>query len=193
MKKIILAVCFALLWVAQMEGADKKMQTATFAGGCFWCVQPVFDFMKGVTYNKAGYAGGDGTTPSYENYMQLGYVEAVQVKYDPTVVTYAALLENFWKQIDPTDGDGQFADRGVGYRPVIFYHNEEQKKEALAYIEKMKKTGKYKSKIKVQVIAYTNFYEAELYHQQYYKKNPAHYELYKKGSGREGYIKKMWK
>jgi methionine-S-sulfoxide reductase len=170
----------------------QKTETATFAGGCFWCVQPVFDYLKGVKTNIAGYADGNGEKPTYEDYMEKGYVEAVQVTYDPDLVSYEKLLETFWMQIDPTDPGGQFVDRGPQYRPAIFFHNEKQKKAALAYIALMSKSGKYDRPIRVEVSAYRNFFAAEDYHQEYHNKSPMNYMIYRAGSGRDAYIKKIW-
>jgi methionine-S-sulfoxide reductase len=172
--------------------ASDKLETATFAGGCFWCVQPVFDYLKGVKTNYAGYANGNGQKPTYEDYAENGYAEAVQVTFDPSQVSYETLLENFWMQIDPTDAGGQFVDRGPQYRPAIFFHSESQKKTALAYIAKMSKSGKYSLPIRVEVSAFKNFFPAELYHQEYHNKSPMNYMIYRAGSGRDAYIKKIW-
>jgi peptide methionine sulfoxide reductase msrA/msrB len=172
--------------------AQPKLKTATFAGGCFWCVQPVFSHLKGVKINYAGYANGKEADPTYENYSEKGYIEAVQVTYDPTQVTYEQLLEAFWMQIDPTDAGGQFADRGHGYLPAIFFHDEEQEKIAKEFILKMAKSGKYDKPIAVDVVKFINFYRAEEYHQDYKNKNRVHYELYRSASGRDAYLKKIW-
>ncbi len=181
-----------LLSVPSYAAGKDKIATATFAGGCFWCVQPVFEYMKGVKSTVAGYANGKDKDPTYEDYTEKGYVEAVQVTYDPAVVTYEALLENFWMQINPTDEGGQFVDRGAQYRPAIFWRDDEQKKAALAYKEKMSKSGKYDAPIKVEISAFVNFYPAEEYHQDYHKKNAFRYNIYRMGTGRDAYIKKIW-
>jgi methionine-S-sulfoxide reductase len=170
----------------------EKLETATFAGGCFWCVQPVFDYIKGVKKTEAGYANGNGQNPTYEDYAENGYVEAVRVTYDTSQTTYKELLDNFWKQIDPTDPGGQFVDRGPQYRPAIFWNDAEQKKTAEKYKEDMAKSGRYNKPIRVEISKYENFFAAEDYHQEYHNKNALHYQLYRLGSGRDNYIKKIW-
>jgi methionine-S-sulfoxide reductase len=194
MNNIILVFLAVLFFVTAPLAvfASGKTETATFAGGCFWCVQPVFDYLKGVKTNFAGYANGDGQKPSYEDYAENGYAEAVQVTFDPSQISYETLIENFWMQIDPTDAGGQFVDRGPQYRPAIFFHSESQKKAALAYIAVMSKSEKYSSPIRVEVTAFKNFFPAEAYHQEYHNKSPMNYMIYRAGSGRDAYIKKIW-
>lgn len=169
-----------------------KTEHAIFAGGCFWCVQPVFDKIEGVKSVRAGYIGGQVKNPTYEQVSAgtTGHFEAADVEYDPGKVSYEKLLEAFWPNIDPTDGGGQFYDRGSQYHTAIFYVNDEQKKLAEASKEKVaKQLGK---PIATKIMAASEFYPAEDYHQDYYKKNPIRYNAYKKGSGREETLKDVW-
>mgnify|MGYP000986807468 CR=1 FL=1 len=169
----------------------KNMHIATLAGGCFWCVEADMEKLPGVVKAVSGYAGGSGKTPTYETYAQLGYVEAVQVYYDPKRLPYEALLNYFLQHIDPTDGGGQFADRGAGYRTVIFYMNDEEKSAAEKALRALAATGKYTKPIVTAVAKFTNFYPAETYHQDYFKKNSIRYNLYRKGSGREAFLERV--
>lgn len=175
--------------------AENKYQKATFAGGCFWCMQGPFDFLEGVISTKAGYTGGKIENPSYEEVSTgtTGHAEAVEVLYDPQKISYKELLEVFWRNIDPTTRDQQFADRGNQYRTAIFYHDEEQKKLAEQSKSELEKSGKFNKPIVTEIIEATRFYPAEDYHQDYYKKNPFRYEMYKQGSGRTSFIERMWK
>lgn len=172
--------------------ADAK--TALFGGGCFWCMQPSFDNTKGVTSTSVGYAGGDAKTANYDAVSTgtTGHVEVIQITYDAAQVTYETLLQTYLENIDPTDAEGQFADKGPQYRTVIFYADAVQKtaaEKALAAI-----APKFApSPIAVLIKPTSPFYAAEDYHQRYYEKNAAHYNAYKKGSGRAGYIEKTWK
>ena len=145
--------------------------TATFAGGCFWCVESDFEKVPGVLKVISGYTGGTGDNPTYETYAGKGYVEAVQVFYDPAKVTYEQLLGVFWRHIDPTDGGGQFVDRGPQYRSVIFYHDEEQRRLAEESKEELGKTGRFAKPIATEIIQFKKFYDAEEYHQDYLQKN----------------------
>lgn len=165
---------------------------ATFAGGCFWCMEPPFDKTPGVLETIVGYTGGHQEDPTYEEVTtgKTGHVEAVRVRFDPTKVSYEKLLEVFWRNIDPTQTDGQFADRGSHYRTFVFYHSEEQR--ALAERSKTELSKKFTQPIATQIAPATAFYGAEDYHQEYYKKNPTRYKLYKLGSGRQDYIAKQW-
>jgi len=172
----------------------KMALLATFAGGCFWCMQPVFDQMPGVLHTQVGYTGGLSKNPTYEQVStgKTGHAEAIEIQYDPEKITYKALLTAFWHSIDPTTRDQQFADRGTQYRTVIYYHSDAQKKEALASKAQLQATGKFDKPIVTTIESAKPFYPAEGYHQCYYKSNPLHYEAYKIGSGRAGYIKRMW-
>lgn len=173
---------------------DKMLRVATVAGGCFWCTEADFEKLPGVVKAISGYTGGHKENPSYEEVSSgtTGHVEAVQVYYDPSKLTYEELLDYFWRHIDPTDGGGQFVDRGSQYRSVIFYHDEEQKKLAEKSKEDLSKSGKFNKPVVTEIIKFTKFYEAEEYHQDYYKKNPLRYKYYRYNSGRDQFLKKVW-
>lgn len=176
-----------------MTQAKTTPQTALFAGGCFWCMQPSFDNTAGVISTSVGYAGGAAETANYDAVSggKSGHVEVIQITYDPAKVSYETLLETYWENIDPTDGKGQFADRGSHYIPAIYYADDAQKNAA----EKSKQTiaAKFAPKpIAVSIIPAPHFYTAEIYHQRYYEKNATHYNAYKKGSGRADYLKETW-
>ncbi len=177
--------------IATSEGA-KTMETATFAGGCFWCVQPPFEKLPGVSQVLAGYAGGTGADPTYSDYAEKGYVEAVQIMYDPSQISYGDLLNVFWRQINPTDAGGQFVDRGPQYRSVIFYHNEEQKREAEKSKADLAASGRFSQPIVTEIIPSTTFTKAEEYHQDYHSKNPTRYSYYRWRSGRDQFLDKTW-
>lgn len=166
--------------------------TATFAGGCFWCAESDFEKAPGVLKVVSGYTGGKGENPSYESYGAKGHIEAVQVFYDPSKVTYAQLLDEFWRHIDPTDAGGQFVDRGPGYRSAIFYHDEEQRQLAEKSKEALAKSGRFAKSIVTEIIKFERFYNAEDYHQDYYKNNPIRYKSYRNGSGRDQFLEKVW-
>ncbi|MBU0731703.1 peptide-methionine (S)-S-oxide reductase MsrA [Patescibacteria group bacterium] len=171
------------------EGA----QTATFAGGCFWCSVKTFNDLDGVIDVVSGYTGGTVQNPTYEQVSSgtTGHYEAVQVTYDPNIISYEDLLEFYWLHIDPTDELGQFADKGPQYRTAIFYQNDEQKKLAEDSKKELEKSGKF-SKIATQILPATIFYAAEEYHQDYYKKNPVQYKAYEVGSGRSSGTEEIW-
>ncbi|HEX3037211.1 MAG TPA: peptide-methionine (S)-S-oxide reductase MsrA [Thermodesulfobacteriota bacterium] len=173
---------------------NDKLEKATFAGGCFWCMQPPFDRLEGVVSTKVGYTGGKKKNPTYEQVCsgETGHAEAIEITYDPSQVSYEELLNVFWTNIDPTDSGGQFYDRGSQYRIAIFYHNEEQKRLAEASKEKLEKSGKFDRPIAAEIVSASEFYEAEENHQEYYKKSPYRYKSYSYMSGREGYLEKTW-
>ena len=173
----------------------KNIDKATFAGGCFWCTESDFEKIDGVLEVVSGYTGGDEENPTYEqvSYGRTGHYEAVQVLYDSEKITYSELLEVFWRHVDPTDAGGQFVDRGRQYRSAIFYHNEEQKAAAEKSKEKMDKSVVFKRPIVTEIIPFKKFYMAEDYHQDYYKKNPRRYKMYRSGSGRDQFIESTWK
>ncbi len=170
------------------------MKKATFAGGCFWCMQPPFRNLDGVTDVVSGYAGGTKANPTYEEVSSgtTGHLESVQVTYDPDEISYDQLLDVFWRQIDPTDAEGQFADKGSQYHTAIFYHDDEQKRLAEASKKNLDRSGKFKKPVATEIRPYTSFYPAEGYHQDYDKKNPGRYHEYKTFSGRESYLAKTW-
>ena len=171
-----------------------KTETATFAGGCFWCMQPTFNEFKGVISTKVGYTGGHTVNPTYEDVCTgtTGHAEGIEIIYDPVKVTYSELVEEFWHNIDPTSLNQQFADHGTQYRSAIFYHSAEQKRIAEASKAKLAASGKFKKPIVTEIVPASTFYPAEDYHQDYYKKNTLHYRAYKVGSGRAGFIEKTW-
>ena len=186
MKKLLLVlicVTAALIPIGQ-AGAAPDLEKATFAGGCFWCMEPSFEQTPGVVKVTAGYLGGSGKNPTFETFASSGYVQGVEIRYDPAKVSYSQLLEIFWKQIDPTDPGGQFGDRGPQYRSIIFYQNKGQKRLAERSKETLKKSGHYSKSITTEILPATEFYEAEAAHQSFYIKNPLKYKLYRARSGR---------
>jgi peptide methionine sulfoxide reductase msrA/msrB len=191
---LVIAVLVAVGVTSTTPAQSGKLAKATFAGGCFWCMEPPFEKLKGVASVTSGYTGGKETGPSYQEVSsgRTGHVEAVQVKFDPTVISYDYLLKVFWRQIDPTDDGGQFADRGKQYRTAIFAHDRKQREQADASKRKLEKSGIFKAPIVTEIRWAEPFYAAEAYHQDYYKKNPAHYKRYRAGSGREGFLKAVW-
>lgn len=194
-KKIIL-LCLSILTLGNAMKANSENQSkyeiATFAGGCFWCMQPPFEKLHGVIKVVSGYANGEGESPTYEDYAKKNYVEAIQITYDPKIVSYNNLLDVFWKQIDPTDSSGQFVDRGPQYRAAIFYHDDEQKKMAEQSKNELEKSGRFSKPIITEITKLTNFYRAEEYHQDYDKKNPIRYKFYRFNSGRDSFLDKAW-
>jgi peptide methionine sulfoxide reductase msrA/msrB len=180
----------------EMEMAKEGMslRKATFAGGCFWCTEADFEKLHGVVKVISGYTGGNKENPAYEEVSSgtTGHVEAVQVYYDPSKITYEELLDYFWKHVDPTDGSGQFVDRGAQYRSVIFYHDEDQKRSAEKSKEALSKSGKFNKPIVTEILKFTRFYEAEDYHQDYYKTHSLKYKFYRFGSGRDQFLEKTW-
>jgi peptide methionine sulfoxide reductase msrA/msrB len=180
----------------EMEMAKEGMslRKATFAGGCFWCTEADFEKLHGVVKVISGYTGGNKENPAYEEVSSgtTGHVEAVQVYYDPSKITYEELLDYFWKHVDPTDGGGQFVDRGAQYRSVIFYHDEDQKRSAEKSKEALSKSGKFNKPIVTEILKFTRFYEAEDYHQDYYKTHSLKYKFYRFGSGRDQFLEKTW-
>ncbi len=172
----------------------EKIEQATFAGGCFWCMVKPFDQFEGVKSVVAGYTGGHKEDPTYEEVCThtTGHYEAVQVTYDAEKLDYLELVEAFFKSIDPTDAGGQFHDRGESYKTAVFYHDEVQRQIAENYKEELERSGRFNKPIATAIIPAVKFYSAESYHQDYYKNNPFRYNLYYKGSGREGFIDKYW-
>ncbi len=176
----------------EMEG---NMKTATFAGGCFWCVEADFEKFDGVIEAISGYTGGQRDNPTYKEVSAggTGHTEAVQVIYDPDKVSYSQLLDVFWRHMDPTDPGGQFVDRGSQYRSGIFYHDDEQKRLAQESKMALEKSGRFNRPIVTEITMLTRFYRAEDYHQDYYKKNPLRYKFYRSGSGRDKFLKQAWR
>lgn len=173
----------------------EQYEVATFAGGCFWCMVKPFDEQPGIIKVVSGYTGGHKENPTYKEVCSetTGHYEAVQITFDSEVFPYEKLLELYWPQIDPTDAGGQFADRGDSYRTAIFYHNEHQKTLAEESKQQLEASGRFSEPIATQILPAKPFYEAEEYHQGYYKKNKFRYAMYRRGSGRDRFIKENWK
>ena len=174
--------------------AASRQEKATFAGGCFWCMEAPFDKLPGVVSVTSGYTGGTVKNPTYQQVSAggTGHAEAVQVVYDPTRIGYDKLLDAYWHNTDPTVGDRQFCDVGSQYRPAIFYHGEEQRRLAVKSKETLGKTKPFKEPIVTEITAAGEFYPAEEYHQHYYKKNPIRYRYYRNGCGRDQRLKALW-
>ncbi len=192
-----LGICFgaALCSAAENEGAggaDQGPATAIFAGGCFWCMEEPFEVLDGVKSVISGYSGGSTENPTYENYADGGHIEVVKITYDPAVVSYARLLEVFWMQIDPTDPDGQFVDRGKEYSTAIFYTTPRQQRLAEESKAELEARGVFPEPIVTPIKPAEPFYPAEDYHQDYYKNNPLRYKYYRNRSGRDDYLDRIW-
>jgi len=170
------------------------LERATFAGGCFWCMEPPFEKLDGVVDVRSGYSGGEEENPKYQDVASglTGHFESVQIVYDPNVVSYSELLDVFWRQINPTDSGGQFVDRGHQYQSAIFYHDENQKRLAEESKEELDESGILESVIVTEILGFEIFYDAEEYHQDYYKKSPLKYKFYRYNSGRDDYLQKTW-
>ncbi|TDF99766.1 peptide-methionine (S)-S-oxide reductase MsrA [Paenibacillus piri] len=177
-----------------MKEAEQELQLATFAGGCFWCMVKPFDKLPGIISVISGYTGGYTDNPTYEEVGSetTGHAEAVQITFQPAVFPYRRLLELFWKQIDPTDQEGQFHDRGYSYRTAIFVHNEAQRKEAEASKHELRASGRFKKPIVTEIVKAGPFYTAEEEHQDYYKTHYMHYKLYRDSSGRDEFAQRHW-
>jgi peptide-methionine (S)-S-oxide reductase len=184
-----------LLVTAGGQAAEEpKLAKATFAGGCFWCMEEAFEKVDGVISVTSGYTGGRKSNPTYEEVSAggTGHAEAVEVLFDPAKTTYAKLLEAFWRNIDPTTPDRQFCDRGNQYRPAIFYHDDEQKRLAEDSKRALEKAKPFKEPIATEIVAVSTFYQAEDYHQDFYKKNPVRYKFYKYSCGRAQRLEELW-
>jgi len=175
-------------------GDNSKSEIATFAGGCFWCMEPPFEKLPGVQAVVSGYTGGDKKNPTYKEVSHglTHHVEAIQIHFDPALVSYGDLLEVFWRNINPTDAGGQFVDRGNSYVTGIFVHNDQQKQIAETSRKKLSESGRYDKKIVTPITRAKEFYAAEEYHQDYYKKSPVRYKFYRYSSGRDDYLDKTW-
>jgi methionine-S-sulfoxide reductase len=169
-------------------------KTAVFAGGCFWCIQPAFDKASGVVKTVVGYCGGTEPSPTYSlvTSEKTKYRESIEITYDPAKISYDQLLDIYWRQIDPTQSDGQFTDVGPSYRAAIFYGNAEEKKIAEASKEKLARSGKFKKPIATEILPALKFWPAEDYHQKYYRENPERFEAFEEGSGRVSFKKDKW-
>jgi peptide-methionine (S)-S-oxide reductase len=177
---------------AAKGAVDDRLAVATFAGGCFWCMEPPFDELPGVVSTTSGYTGGSKVNPTYEQVSsgKTGHAEAMQVRYDPTRISYEKLLDVFWRNIDPLTANRQFCDRGPQYRSAIFYHDEEQRR--LAQSSKQALDGRFGEPIVTEIEPAGAFYPAEEYHQDYYKKNPLRYKLYRWNCGRDARLTEVW-
>jgi methionine-S-sulfoxide reductase len=199
-RTLILSLGYALIAagsIASSQGQNSspaETRTAIFAGGCFWCIQPAFDKATGVIKTVVGYCGGTEPNPTYEivSSEKTGYRESIQITYDPATISYDQLLDIYWRQIDPTQADGQFTDIGRSYRAAIFYGNNDEKKIAEASKEKLARSGKFNKPIVTEILPAMKFYPAEVDHQKYYEKNPEHFEAFERGSGRVSFQKKTW-
>jgi len=191
---IYLAIACAALISCQLFASpqNKNLERATFAGGCFWCMEPAFDGVEGVVRTTVGYTGGHVKNPTYEEVSsgKTGHAEAIQIVYDPQKISYRELLDIFWHNVDPTVKDQQFCDKGNQYRSEIFYHDEKQKQEAEYTKQQL---SKYFDNIFTSISPLSQFYPAEEYHQNYYKKNPYRYKVYRYLCGRDQRLKNLWR
>lgn len=174
--------------------ASQGFAKATFAGGCFWCMEPPFEHLSGVVSVTSGYMGGHKTNPTYQEVSSggTGHAEAVEIVYDPAKISYSRLLDVFWRNIDPLDAAGQFCDKGQPYRSAIFYHNDEQKRLAEASKLALTQSGRFKQPIVTTIVPATTFYLAEDYHQHYSQKNPLRYKYYRYSCGRDQRLEELW-
>jgi peptide-methionine (S)-S-oxide reductase len=192
---ITIVAVFALAGQAIAQDTSEDTAKATFAGGCFWCMEPPYDELDGVVSTVSGYAGGDVEDPTYQEVVRgnTGHLEVMQVTYDPEEVSYEELLEVFWRNIDPVDGGGQFCDRGEQYTTAIFYHNEEQRRKAEESKREIQNLDQFEAReIKTDIRPLEEFYRAEDYHQNYYQKNPLRYRLYYNACGRGQRLEELW-
>ncbi len=191
---VILVLMLALFGGTSMTTVknNNTHKTVLLAGGCFWCLESAFDNVDGVVDVVSGFAGGTQADPTYKNYADSNHVETVDITYDPQKISYKQLLDIFWRNIDPTDKDGSFADRGPQYRSIIFYLDEAQKKEAQESKEQLEKSKRFSKPIVTEILQATPFYKAEEYHQDYAKKNPIRYKWYYNRSGRPAFFKNIW-
>jgi peptide-methionine (S)-S-oxide reductase len=186
------------LWLLLSAGAagqgaqQQRTETATFAGGCFWCVEADFDKVAGVLATTSGYTGGRTPHPSYEAVVQggTGHAEAVEIAFDPAKVSFQQLLDVLWRNVDPFARDSQFCDHGSQYRSAIFYHGDEQRR--LAEASKAAVAARFKRPVETEIVAAGPFYKAEDYHQDYYRKNPLRYNFYRAGCGRDARLEELW-
>src|SRR5438046_5112310 len=188
--------CLALAAASYGQSpARATTRTAVFAGGCFWCIQPAFDKAPGVIRTVVGYCGGTEPNPSYElvSSEKTRYRESIEITYDPAKISFAQLLDIYWRQIDPTQADGQFTDLGPSYRAAIFVANDDERKIAEASKEKLRLSGKFSKPIVTEILPAMKFYLAEAYHQKYYRQNSERFEAFEVGSGRAAFQKRTWK
>lgn len=190
----LLATIFVGRRAKVQAAGDGNLKTATFAGGCFWCMEPPFDKIEGVVSTTSGYIGGRTKNPSYEEVSSgvTGHAEAVQIVFDPTKVSYAELLEVFWHNVDPLTPNAQFCDHGSQYRTAIFYHGEEQKRLAETSKKALEQSGRFTQPIVTEIAPAGEFYKAEEYHQDYYLNNPVRYKFYRYNCGRDAVLEQRW-
>jgi len=191
LKGSLISLC-VFVCLTMIVNARTEYEKATFAGGCFWCMQPPFQKLKGVVDVVSGYTGGIASGPTYENYPEKGHIEAIQITYDPSIIAYSEILDVFWRQIDPTDPGGQFVDRGPHYRSAVFYHNEDQERLAERSKQELGRSGRFDKPIVTEIIKASEFYKAEEYHQDYHEKSPIRYKFYRFNAGRDQYLAKVW-
>jgi len=191
---ILAGVLVATSRPSMSETQQGESAVATFAGGCFWCMEGPFDELEGVLSTTSGYTGGETDNPTYEQVSAggTGHTEAVQVVYDPQTVSYRELLDVYWRNTDPTTPDAQFCDHGDQYRPAIFYVNDEQRQVAEASKEDIERTKTFSASIVTEITPATTFYPAEEYHQDFYTKNPIRYKIYRWNCGRDARLKELW-
>jgi methionine-S-sulfoxide reductase len=190
----ILVFTAALCGSLSAQNSASPTKTAVFAGGCFWCIQPAFDKAPGVIKTVVGYCGGTEPNPTYElvGSEKTKYRESIEITYNPAKISYDQLLDIYWKQIDPTQSDGQFTDIGPSYRAAIFYGSDEEKRIAEESKQTLAASGKFKKPIATEILPAMKFWPAEDYHQKYYQQNPEHFEAFEHGSGRTSFQKKNW-
>lgn len=181
-------------YIAESASNSDRLETATFAGGCFWCLEEALDKVEGVVSTTSGYTGGQKTNPTYEEVSAggTGHTESVQVMYDPQKVTYTKLLETFWHNIDPTTPNQQFCDKGHQYRSAIFYHDDRQQRLAEESKQQLDKSKPFKEQIVTEIVPASEFYPAEEYHQNFYQKNSIRYKFYKYNCGRAQRLETLW-
>jgi peptide-methionine (S)-S-oxide reductase len=198
---MLMTILCALFALAHAETGNmpqtadpKKLAKATFAGGCFWCMEPPFDELKGVISTTSGYTGGQTPDPTYKEVSagNTGHTEAVEIVFDPAQISYAELLKVFWRNIDPMTPNRQFCDTGSQYRSGIFYHNDEQKHLAEASKQELEQSGRLPQPIVTEIVPASAFYVAEEYHQDYYQKNPLRYKFYRYSCGRDQVLEQIW-
>jgi peptide-methionine (S)-S-oxide reductase len=191
---LVATIAASSLEVSAQTKPAPGLEIATFAGGCFWCMEPPYDELPGVVSTTSGYIGGHKKNPTYEEVTtgRTGHTEAVQVVYDPKKVSYQKLVEVFWRNIDPTTPNAQFCDHGSQYRSGIFFHNEEQRRVAQASRDELQRSKPFKESIVTEITAASVFYPAEEYHQDYYKKNPLRYKFYRVNCGRDARLEQLW-
>ncbi|MDA0781769.1 MAG: peptide-methionine (S)-S-oxide reductase MsrA [Rickettsiales bacterium] len=191
-KKFLITILITT--VITMANANAKNETATLAGGCFWCIESDFEKIGGIISVTSGYTGGSEPNPTYEQVSSgaTGHVEAVQIVFDANIITYRRIMDKFWRSIDPLNARGQFCDIGPQYRSEVFYHNEEQKQIAEETRKQIDDSGVLPSKIVTKITEASEFYPAEEYHQNYYKKNPVRYKYYRYSCGRDKRVEELW-